>query len=951
MSAFIELLVLGMATGGFYTINALGLVAVFRSSGVINFSSGGIAMLGGYLYWEFADQWGWPVVVSILAATISSAVMGIVVYAVAIWPLNRASTLTKVIATLAVLVSLQWAVVLIFGPLPKLPTPFLPTTSVHLGPIAVGENSLLFLGFTVVLTLALWAAYKWTRFGLATSALAENPRSVAALGWSVGRLRCANWALGGALAGIAGVGLGPFLQLNSINFTSMLIPTLASAILGGLQSFPLTLFGGLAVGAAQTEAERYINWSGAGDAVPFILIIAVLMLRGRSLPLRSFVQERLPRVGSGRIPRVRVAVCLVVVGLVAAVVNVNWVVGATITLFAAIVLLSQVVITGYAGQLSLAQLTMAGLGAIVAAKVAESAGTPFLLSIVIGMAATVPVSLLLGLPSLRARGVSLAIATLGFAVALNSMVLSNTTLTGGISGLSLSPPTLFGWSVDPITEPLRYFYVTLAAFALLAMAVANLRRGRTGRRLLAVRTNERAAAAMGIRVSGAKLYAFAVAGAIAAAGGALLAFSQPLPQFTTYDPMSSLSNLVLSVLGGVGYVLGPIFGGLFTPSGLPNAIINPWTNQWSWWNEIFPLFTGVALVGQLIANPNGVADAFVRRRATAPRRFIRSGQASARLAAESRIPTALARLGRLTPGAMRQAQDARETARLHAEIARAAGKPRRHRGSTLTVEGLRVVFGSVVALDGVSLTVSPGEVLAIIGPNGAGKTTLMDAVTGFVPAAGSVELDGVAIHRYSPSRRARAGLSRSFQSLELLEDMTVIDNLRCAAEPQDIASLFVDLVHPNRGELNAATAAAIGDFGLEDKLRRLPSEIGYGDRHLVAMARAVAGEPSVLLLDEPAAGLSEFERAEVARLIIMMARDWKIAVLLIEHDVSLVRRVADRVIALDFGKPIAAGTPDEVLGHPDVVAAYLGEQVPEPADIEAAPHPMPEPKPAPVNNT
>jgi sulfate-transporting ATPase len=926
-----------MATGGFYTINALGLVVVFRSSGVINFSSGGIAMLGGYLYWEFTDQLGWPVVVSILAAIVASAVMGIVVYAVAIWPLHRASTLTKVIATLAVLVSLQWTVVLIFGPLPKLPTPFLPTRSVHLGPITVGENSLLFLGFTVALTLALWAAYKWTRFGLATSALAENPRSVASLGWSVGRLRCANWALGGALAGIAGVGLGPFLQLNPVNFTSMLIPTLASAILGGLQSFPLTLIGGLAVGAAQTEAERYISWNGAGDAVPFILIILVLMLRGRSLPLRSFVQERLPRVGSGRIPRLRVAVCLVVVGVVASVVNVNWVIGATITLFAAIILLSQVVITGYAGQLSLAQLTMAGLGAIVAAKVAEAAGTPFLLSILIGMAATIPVSLLLGLPSLRARGVSLAIATLGFAVALNSMVLSNSTLTGGISGLTLSPPSLFGWSANPITQPLRYFYVTLAVFALLTMAVANLRRGRTGRRLLAVRTNERAAAAMGIRVSGAKLYAFAVAGAIAAAGGALLTFSEPLPQFATFDPMSSLSNLVLSVLGGVGYVLGPVFGGMFAASGLPNAIINPWTNQWSWWNEIFPLFTGVALVGQLIANPNGVADAFVLGPAKARRRLSRTGAPSAEQAAQRHRPAVLVRLGGLTPRAMRQAQQARGTARLKAEIARAAGKPRGQRGSTLTVDSLRVVFGSVVALDGVSLTVSPGEVLAIIGPNGAGKTTLMDAVTGFVSATGSVELDGVAIHRYSPSRRARAGLARSFQSLELLEDMTVIDNLRCASEPQDLASLFLDLVHPNRGELNAATAAAISDFGLEDKLSKLPTEIGYGDRHLVAMARAVAGEPAVLLLDEPAAGLSEFERTEVARLITMMARDWNIAVLLIEHDVSLVRRVADRVIALDFGQPIASGTPDEVLGHPAVVTAYLGEPVPEAPPVNAAP--------------
>jgi ABC-type branched-subunit amino acid transport system ATPase component/branched-subunit amino acid ABC-type transport system permease component len=956
VTAFLQLLILGMATGGFYTINALGLVTVFRSSGVINFASGGVAMVGGYLYWQFTSQLGWAQAEAIPVAVLLSAVMGVVVYLVAVRPLGSASTLTKVIATLAVLVSLQQAVILIFGGLPKLPEPFLPSRSVRIGSVAVGENSLIFLGFTIVLTFVLWGVYRRTRFGIATSALAENPRSIAALGWNVGRLRAANWAIGGALAGMAGVGLGPFLQLNTSNFTSLLIPTLASAIIGGLQSYPLTLVGGLLVGAAQAEAERYITWNGAGDAVPFVLIIGVLMLRGRSLPLRSFVQERLPRVGSGQIPRIRVIAVLIVVAVAAAEVNVNWVIGSTITLFAAIILLSQVVITGYAGQLSLAQLTMAGLGAIIAVNIAVSDGVPFLPSLLIGMIVVIPVSILLGAPSLRARGVSLAIATLGFAVAINSMVLSNGTLAGGASGLQLAPPSLFGWSIDAITYPLRYFYVTLAVFTLLALGVANLRRGRTGRRLLAVRNNERAATAMGINVAGTKLYAFTVAGSIAAAGGVLLAFSEAIPQFTTYDPMTSLTNLVDAVLGGIGYVLGPLFGGMFTASGLPDSIINPWTNQWTWWNEIFPLFTGVALIAQLIVNPNGALDIMVHGPARAGRRLLRSipgqaqpsdtgqadtGQAdsarpgsqqardeqvgSAAPAGTSRAALLLTWLRSLTPAGSRQARVATQRRRLRAELARAAGKPRRPRGSTLAVSELRVSFGSVVALDRVSLTVSPGEVLGIIGPNGAGKTTLMDAVTGFTAARGTVELDGVRIDGWSPARRARAGLARSFQSLELLEDMTVIDNLRCASEPQDFASLVLDLVHPDRGEISAATAAAISDFGLEDKLDRLPTEIGYGDRRLVAIARAVAGEPSVLLLDEPAAGLSEQERAEVARLITMMARDWNIAVMLIEHDVELVRRVSDRVIALDFGLPIAAGTPDEVLSHAAVITAYLGE--------------------------
>jgi branched-subunit amino acid ABC-type transport system permease component len=437
VTAFLQLLVLGMATGGFYTINALGLVVVFRSSGVINFATGGTAMIGGYMSWEFADRMGWPQYAAVPAAVAVSALTGLLIFAAAIWPLSGASTLTKVIATLAALVVIQQIVVLAFGGLPKVPKEFLPQNTIKFGSIQVGADSLIFLAFTVVLTFTLWGIYRYTTFGLATSALAENPRSLAALGWRIGGLRATNWAIGGALAGVAGAGIGPFLQLNTVNFTAMLIPTLASAVLGGLRSFPLTLAGGLFVGAAQAEATRYITWNGAGDAVPFLLIILVLVLRGRALPLRSFVQDRLPRAGSGRLSPLRIIAVLVVIGFIATEVKVDWVVGATTTLFVAIILLSQVVITGYAGQLSLAQLTIGGVGAVVAAKVASNHNTPFLLSIVIGMVAVIPVSVLLGLPSLRARGVSLAIATLGFAVAINSMVLTNPSVTGGISGLPL----------------------------------------------------------------------------------------------------------------------------------------------------------------------------------------------------------------------------------------------------------------------------------------------------------------------------------------------------------------------------------------------------------------------------------------------------------------------------------------------------------------------------------
>jgi sulfate-transporting ATPase len=237
-----------------------------------------------------------------------------------------------------------------------------------------------------------------------------------------------------------------------------------------------------------------------------------------------------------------------------------------------------------------------------------------------------------------------------------------------------------------------------------------------------------------------------------------------------------------------------------------------------------------------------------------------------------------------------------------------------------------VRFGGVVAVDGVSLEVRPGEVVGLIGPNGAGKTTLVDIVTGFTRAdAGHVTLEGRRIDRWSPRRRAQAGIARSFQSLELFEDMTVRDNLRTASDRRDPLAYLSDLVWPRNPPLHGTAVAAIREFGLEDDLDRMPSELPYGRRRLVAIARAVAARPSVLLLDEPAAGLDEHETAELAGLVRRLAADWGLAVLLIEHDVSLVMAVCDRIEALDFGRTIASGTPEQIRANAAVVSAYLGE--------------------------
>jgi sulfate-transporting ATPase len=240
------------------------------------------------------------------------------------------------------------------------------------------------------------------------------------------------------------------------------------------------------------------------------------------------------------------------------------------------------------------------------------------------------------------------------------------------------------------------------------------------------------------------------------------------------------------------------------------------------------------------------------------------------------------------------------------------------------VRGLEVGFGARRILHDVSFDLRAGEVLGVIGANGAGKTTLIDALTGYAPASGRIDLDGRDITRLPPHLRGRAGLVRSFQSLELFEDLTVGDNLMVACEDVGIGSHLTGPLRPGKPALSELANAAVHEFRLTAVLTASPAELSYGRRRLLAISRAVAAAPRVLLLDEPAAGLDDTDRSELRDLVRRLAAERGMAVLLIEHDVDLVMAVSDRVLALDFGRVIATGTPEEVRADPHVIAAYLG---------------------------
>lgn len=889
MDDVLQFALIGLGLGAMYSLASQGLVLIYRGSGVLNFAHGAIGMLGAYAFYEVRSNLNQPFLVAALAGIAVSAIVGALTQVLIMRHLKRASPLARTVATLGVLLTIQSIAVLRYGGRATFVAPDLPQGQV-LGLEGLTMDRLIMLIIAIVLTVVLWATYRYSRFGLRTTAVAENELAAASVGISAERIATINWAAGSALAGLAAILISPIVTLQVSVMTNLVLAAMAAALIAGFRSFPIAFVAGLALGVLQTVLQRYsTDVSGVDQALPFVAIVVVLMVRGKSLPLRDFVLQKLPMVGSGRIRLQLIIPVLVALGVATFFVPPRWQDAVTITVGAAIIILSVVLLTGYGGQLSLGQFALAGFGAWVAGRLIAVWNVPFELAFAAGVIATIPVGMLFALPAVRTRGISLAVVTLGLGSALEFMVFNSSFLTGGFAGTPVGQTHLFGLNISAIAEPFRYAIFAILVLTILTLAVANIRRGRSGRKLIAVRTNERAAAALGINVPAAKLYAFGVASAIAAAGGIILAFrSEQIVYGQLFTSFQSISVVGWGMIGGIGYLLGPLFGATLAPGSIGAAALGSIPGDFA---TYLPLISGLLIILFMLMNQNGVAKEM-------------SGNFANMLpqlaAQKPRPPLA------------------------ESTEARAIVVPPK----TLAVEGLTVRYGGTVAVNDVSFTVEPGKVLGLIGPNGAGKTSIIDAVTGFtLVSAGTIRLDGVDMTRQNATRRARAGVGRSFQSLELFEDVTVRDNLLTAADPHENSSYVREIFWPRKEVFSATAVEAIREFRLEADLDTVVQDLPYGKRRLVALARAVAMEPSVLLLDEPAAGLSEIESRELASLVSRLAKNWGLAVLLVEHDMDFVMGICDDIIVVDFGNRIAAGTSAEIQQDELVRAAYLGGEV------------------------
>jgi len=570
---------------------------VHRASGVLNFAHGALAMYVTYVYAELRDTGDLvlPVLgvphrlhvgapasfpLAFALALVVAAVLGLLVHLLVFRPLRAAPALSKVVASVGLMGLLQALATLQFGSDNRLVAPVLSARPLSLLGVTVPSDRLLLAAVAVATAAALAAVYRWTSFGIATRAAAEDDDAAALLGHSPDRLAAVNWVLATVLAGAAGILLAPITALNPVSYTLFVVPALSAAVVGRLSAFGVTTAAALALGMAQSELVKVhadvpaLKNLDLRNGLPFLVIVTVVVWRGRLVPDRSTrLGTRLPAAGRPSRPGLAAVAAGVPTAVLLAVLSGSWRLGLIRSLIAALLCLSIVVLTGYVGQLSLAQLALAGVAGFSLVRLHTTLHLPFPIAPLLAACCATAVGLLVGLASRRVRGIDLAVVTLAAGVAVEEMLFKNIALTGGLGGSSVPPPKAVGLDLA-ISRPgaeyprLAFGLLVLVVLVAAGLGVARLRRSPLGGRFLAVRGNERAAAAAGIDVAHTKLRAFVLASFLAGLAGALTGYAQGQLSYESFGVFVSLSFLAISYLGGVATISGALIGGLLVPGGL-----------------------------------------------------------------------------------------------------------------------------------------------------------------------------------------------------------------------------------------------------------------------------------------------------------------------------------------------------------------------------------------------
>lgn len=900
-------LVLGVVQGLTIALLAVGLVLIYKAARFVNFAHAQLGVLSAMLLGRAVLGWGVSWWIAFPLAVAAGAALGALTERLVFRPLAARSRMTLLIASIGLsqlLLALTYYTWL--GPprselvLDGYPVPF--DVRLQVDPtLALLGKDLLVIVVVPLAALGLVATMRYTMLGKAIRASACNRDAAGLAGIPVGRLSTVTWGIAGGLSALSAILAAP----NQTTFDTqalgpaLLLYTLGAAAVGGFTSLPLAFAGGVALGVIDGVAVYFTSNVGVAQLVVFLVILGGLVVRSRTLARSARGHENLdvgsptlvvPAVIASRAIVRHSRSLLIGLGLFLGLLAPHLPMWRSepaqyllaLTLVYAMVAVSVTIVAGWSGQVSLGQFAFVGVGAYVGADL-MGAGWSVVAAALVAGAVGASIAVVVGLPALRLRGLTLAVTTLGLAVVTPTWLLRQEWMAPR-GALTLAPAGVRG--LGPFATQRSVYYLALAFLVVVCSATAALRRSTAGRLVLAVRDNERASAALGVSASTVKLTVFALAGFLAGAAGVVYGAVNRNLTADQFGAHLSLTVLAIVVVGGIGSLPGAIVGAVLL-FGLP-ALTADWFRG-IFANQVqFGLFLGgTALIVTVLANPGGVVDAFRR-----------GWQVF---------------LFRLAETVERQ-QPANED-----------GDP-----LALEVVDVHVHFGGVTALDGASLHVRPGEIVGLIGTNGAGKTTLLDVVSGLIaPTTGSVRVDGREIGRLAPELRAHFGVARSFQDAVLFPGLTVTETVQLALARRErtgfvAALLGAPWVRFTERRTQHRARALVDEFGLGPWADRLTSELSTGTRRICDLVVQAASEPRLLLLDEPTAGVAQREAEAFGPLLRSLVTRLGCAALVIDHDMPLMLGLADRIYCMEAGRVIAEGTPAEVREDPRVIAGYLG---------------------------